>query len=94
LCEKAGARLTGGFDRSKVTESDMATTVAEMTQSELREMIETIVEQKLLELLGDPDEGMPIRKSVHDRLLRQKQAVVGGQRGEPLEDVVRRLGLE
>ena len=75
-------------------ESDMATTVAEMTQGELREMIETIIEQKLLELLGDPDEGLPIRKSVRDRFLHQKQAVIGGQRGEPLEDVVRRLGLE
>ena len=67
----------------------MATTVAQMTKSELREMIETIIEQKLLELLGDPDEG-----SVRDRLLRQKQAVVGGQLGEPLDDVARRLELE
>jgi len=65
-----------------------------MTTSELREMIETIIEQKLLELLGDPDEGLPIRKSVRDRLLRQKHAAAGGERGEPLEDVVRRLGLE
>jgi hypothetical protein len=88
-----GAR-TQRFVSSKVTESDMATTVAQMTKSELREMIETIIEQKLLELLGDPDEGFPIRKSVRDRLLRQKQAVAGGERGEPLEDVVRRLGLE
>ena len=72
----------------------MATTVAHMTKSELREMIETIIEQKLLELLGDPDEGLPIRKSVRDRLVRQKQAVAGGQRGEPLENVVQRLGLE
>jgi hypothetical protein len=83
-----------GFVSSKTTENDMASTVAHMTKSELREMIETIVEQKLLELLGDPDEGLPIRRSVRDRLLRQKQAVVGGQRGKPLEDVVRRLGLE
>jgi hypothetical protein len=72
----------------------MPTTVAQMTTSELREMIETIIEQKLLELLGDPDEGLPMRKSVRDRLLRQKQAVAVGERGEPLEDVVRRLGLE
>ena len=72
----------------------MATTVAHITTSELKEMIETIVEQKLLELLGDPDEGLPIRKSVRDRLLRQKQAVVKGQRGEPLEDVLQRLRLE
>jgi len=72
----------------------MATTVAQMTKNELIEVIETVVEQKLLELLGDPDEGLPIRKSVRDRLLRQKQAVAAGERGESFTDVVRRLGLE
>lgn len=68
-------------------------TIAEITKEELREMIETIIEQKLLELLGDPDEGLPIRKALRDRLLCQKQAVVRGERGEPFEDVVQRLGL-
>jgi hypothetical protein len=86
--------ITEGCASSKVMESDMATTVAQTTTSELRDMIATIIEQKLLAWLGDPEEGLPIRKSVRDRLLRQKQAVVKGQRGEPLEDVVRRLGLE
>jgi hypothetical protein len=79
---------------SKFTESDMAATVAQMTKGELREMIEAIIEQKLLELLGDPDEGLPIRKLMRDRLLRQKQAVAEGEQGEPFEDVVRRLSLE
>ena len=72
----------------------MATTMAQMTKDELREMIETVVEQKLLEVLDDPDEGLPIRGSVRDRLLRQKQAVAAGERGEPLEEVTRQLGLE
>ncbi|MDQ3773832.1 MAG: hypothetical protein M3461_05455 [Pseudomonadota bacterium] len=79
---------------SKFTENDVAATVAQMTKGELREMIEAIIEQKLLELLGDPDEGLPIRKLMRDRLLRQKQAVAKGERGEPFEDVVRRLSLE
>jgi len=69
-------------------------TIVEMTKDELKEMIETIIEQKLLELLGDPDKGLSLRKAVQDRLLRQKQAVESGERGEPFEDVVRRLGLE
>ncbi|MCX7774325.1 MAG: hypothetical protein N2376_14580 [Clostridia bacterium] len=69
-------------------------TMAQMTKEELRQMIETAVEQKLLELLGDPDEGLPIRKAVRDRLLRQKQAVTSGERGEPFEDVIQRLGLK
>jgi len=72
----------------------MAVTVAQMTKSELREMIEAIIEEKLLELLGDPDEGLPLRESVRERLLRQQMAVAVGERGEPLEEVVARLGLE
>jgi hypothetical protein len=72
----------------------MATTVAQMTKDELREMIEVTIEQKLLELLGDPDEGLTIRKPVRDRLLRQKRAIAAGERGERFEDVVRQLGLE
>ena len=72
----------------------MATKVAQMTKRELQEMIETTVEQKLLELLGDPDEGLPLKKLVRDRLIRQKQAVTSGERGKPFKDVVRRLGLE
>jgi len=57
-------------------------TVAQMTKKELKEMISTLIEQKLLELVGDPDEGLPIRKTLRDRLLRQKKAVERGERGE------------
>ena len=71
----------------------MATTVAQMTKDELREMIGDLIEQKLFELLGDPDEGLAIRKAVHDRLVRQKKAVAAGERGEAFEEVIRRLVL-
>jgi len=57
----------------------MAITVGDMTKDELKELIETLIEQKLLELLGDPEEGLPIRKAVRDRLLRQKKAVAAGE---------------
>ena len=72
----------------------MAPKVAQMTKREIQEMIETTVEQKLLEFLGDPDEGLHLKKLVRDRLLRQKQAVAAGERGKPLKEVLRRLGLE
>ena len=72
----------------------MTTTVAQMTKDELREMIEELIEQKLLELLGDPDEGLEIKKSVHTRLLRQRVAVARGERGRAFEETVRQLGLE
>jgi hypothetical protein len=71
----------------------MAATVARMTKHELKEIIESTVEQKLLELLGDPDEGLVLKKTVKDRLLRQRKAVASGQRAESLSVIVKRLGL-
>ena len=75
-----------------------ADTIARMTQSEFKEMIETVVEatveRTLLEMLGDPDEGLEIRSDVRKRLLRQRQDVAAGQYGQRLEDVVRQTGLE
>jgi hypothetical protein len=56
-----------------------------MTQEEFKEM---------LEILGDPDEGLEIRSEVRERLLRQGQEVAGGQKGRLFEDVVQEPGLE
>ncbi len=72
----------------------MATMVAQMTKEELQEIIETAIEQKLLEMFGDPDEGLEIGEFVRDRLLRQRKAVIAGERGAAFEDTVRQLGLE
>jgi hypothetical protein len=71
----------------------MAKIVAEMTADELKQLVGLAVEQKLIELLGDPDQGLELRESVRKRLCRQKRAVAKGERGELLEDVVRRLKL-
>lgn len=71
----------------------MATTVGEMTKDELQEMIGALIEEKLLELLGDPDEGLSLKKSIRERLVQQQARVAKGERGERLEDLTRRLGL-
>lgn len=71
----------------------MTETVAQMTKEEFRQMLETSIEQKLLEILGDPDEGLELRKAVRERLLRQKKAVAAGERGQPFENVAQRLRL-
>ena len=65
-----------------------------MTKEQLREMISETVERKLIELLGDPDEGLAIRKSLRARLLRQRRKVVEGDRGDSLDVVARKLGLQ
>ena len=76
----------------------MTETVGQMTKEEFRKMIgavvEASVEQKLIEILGDPDEESEIRDAIRDRLLRQRQAVAAGEQGLPFEDLVQQLGLE
>lgn len=73
-------------------------TIVQMSRDEFKEMLEGIVEEtverKLLEILGDPDQGLEIRHEVQERLLRQRQEVMGGERGRPFQDVVREFGLE
>ncbi len=65
----------------------MSTTVAEMSVVELRELIDELVEEKLEELLGDPDEGLTIRPEVRAQLLRQMERVKHGDYGIPLADI-------
>jgi len=71
----------------------MSTTVAQMTKEELQEMLEAAIEQKLFEMLGDPDEELELRDTVRKRLLRQQRAVAEGARGQAFEDVVQQIGL-
>jgi hypothetical protein len=75
-------------------EREMAVKVGNMTKNELKEMIESIIEQKFSELLVDPDAKLSLRKTIRDRLMQQREAVANGERGEALEQVARRLRLE
>jgi hypothetical protein len=71
----------------------MAANVGQLSTDELKEIIGSVVEQKLKEILGDPDEGLEIRADVRDRLLRQKEAVAQGERGDELEEIAKKLGV-
>jgi hypothetical protein len=71
----------------------MAATVAKMATKELQRMIDAAVEEKLLELLGDPDKGLQIKKSLKNRLLRQRKSAAPNQRGKKLEDVTKRMKI-
>ena len=71
----------------------MSTTVAQMSKRELTQIISNAIEQKLVELLGDPDEGLTMKANVRKRLLRQKRIVARGERGVSLSSIRRQLGL-
>ena len=73
----------------------MATTnVAEMSKEELTDLIEATVEQKIIELLGDPDQPLELSEEVRESILRQRAAVAKGERGRPIGDVAKELGLD
>lgn len=63
--------------------------VSEISVEELKQLIAQIVEQKLEELLGDPDSGMQLRDEVKERLRRTSDV----KRGIPASEVARRLGV-
>lgn len=71
----------------------MASSVVRMTKAELEEIIEKSVEHKLLEILGDADEGAEIRQALKERLIRQGKRVAAGERGRSLGEVARKLHL-
>ena len=72
----------------------MAGTVADLTIEEFREVNETSIEQKLIEIFGDPEEGLELKDAICQQLLRQRISIDKGERGEPLKDAVRRFDLE
>ena len=63
--------------------------VSEMSVEELKQLVAQIVEQKLEELLGDPDWDMELKEEVKERLRRTSKV----ERGIPASEVTRRLGL-
>lgn len=71
----------------------MGTNVGQLTTDELKEIIGSVLEEKLKEILGDPDDGLEMRTQVQERLLRQQQAVAVGDRGEDLNEIADKLGL-
>lgn len=67
----------------------MAATVAELTPAELRAMIEEVVRDELLDVVGDPDEGLELRSEVRAQLEVQRERVRQGDLGIPWADISR-----
>lgn len=68
--------------------------VSQMTKDDFREMISALLDEKLTELLVDPDEGLVLRDEIRESLIRQREAIASGELGKPIEDVVKELGLD
>ncbi len=72
----------------------MAELISEMTKEEFRLLIGETIEQKFIEMFGDPDEGLELRDEVREYLIRQREVIARGELGRPLDEVIKELGLD
>ena len=63
-----------------------------ITPDELQAMIDEAVERRLVEWLGDPDEGLELRPEVIERIERHRKEYAAGRRGKSLEQVMKEHG--
>lgn len=70
------------------------TKVKDLTVDEFKTLIEETVEQKLLELISDPDQGLELRKEAIARLKRSTAREQRGTKVIPVRQVAKSLGLE
>lgn len=64
--------------------------VADLTVEQFRFLIEEIIDQKLEEYLGDPDEGLELRPEIIKGLKAQKRAKTARI---PMEQLCKELGI-
>jgi hypothetical protein len=69
-------------------------TVKEISIEELRALIGEVVEEKLREMVGDPDEGLALRPDVQERLVKSLNQPRESRQTVSAAEVARRLGLD
>lgn len=77
----------------KMIEEEKMMNLGGITRDELKEVVREAVEEVLLELFGDPDEGLELRPEVRERLKRSLRRIRQGETGISVEEVVKRVGL-
>lgn len=68
--------------------------IRDLDVNEFKALVQEAVEEKLEEILGDPDRGLELQERVRERLERSLAATARGGRGIPVEEVAKEAGLE
>ncbi|MBC7265236.1 MAG: hypothetical protein H5T64_12905 [Chloroflexi bacterium] len=68
--------------------------VADLTVDELKDLIREVVAQTIVEIFGDPDEGLELREDIKAHLQRSLAAVRAGGETIPAQTVADKLGLD
>ncbi|KUG24899.1 hypothetical protein ASZ90_005286 [hydrocarbon metagenome] len=65
-----------------------------MSIDEMKSLVSKLVEEKLTELLGDPDSNSELKESVKRRLKASFESEEQGKIGESAEEFAEKLGLK
>ena len=68
--------------------------VEDLTVDELKSLIRQVMEESLVDMLGDPDEGLELREEFKVALERSVKGVKEGGKTYSVEVAAKRLGLE
>ena len=69
-------------------------TIRELSVEDLKTIIGEVVEEKLREMLGDPDEGLSLRPDVRERLINSLHQPKESRRTVSAPEVAHKLGLD
>jgi signal recognition particle GTPase len=67
--------------------------VKELTVEQFKDLVQEAVEEKLEEIIGDPDLGLELREEIKERLRSSLAARQRGEKGIPTDEVAKRAGL-
>jgi hypothetical protein len=65
--------------------------VSDLTVEEFEQLLEEVVERKLEEFLGDPDEGLELTEWIKKQLQESMAAWEAGERGVSIDEFVRQV---
>ena len=68
--------------------------VKELTVEQFKILIQEAIEEKLDEVIGDPDLGRELREEIKERLRSSLAAMQSGETGIPVDQAVRQAGLD
>jgi hypothetical protein len=68
--------------------------VKELTVEQFRNLVQEAIEEKLEEIIGDPDLGLELREGIKERLRSSLAAKQGGEKGILVDEVARQAGLD
>jgi len=68
--------------------------VKDLSAEQLKSLVQEAVEEKIEEMLGDPDIGLELREEVKERLLSSLKAAQSGQKGIAIDRVASKAGLD